>query len=561
MVSWGVARDVDLPDWLDVIAGEAPALLVAPHGGRRPRRSELDGGEARKVNDLHTAELTAELAARARCAAIVNRGEDRNRLDLNRVSHVRQRAPWLLGLVLGAVREQIERVGEATILFVHGWNAIQPSADIGIGARLDGGRLVPVRQGLPTVTPSFLPRLVRFAEECRCHGIDVTFGDRYPAAGRDNMLQIFTARFADDADPRIRELARLGAEGKISATQLELAVPLRWPGELRSRILSVTARLLRRPEQPEEPAALDGFEIGGEGGPLRERLALEFHDGRAGVGGFAGIERLASGRRHGRLLLCIGAARLALFTGEDARRRATPLHCAGLVWTRAESGAVTLEYEGPCLAFPRTDPFLDLEAGLADADLSTMEARLEWRPIVAAPAGATGGAGSRLGRIEGRIRHAGSTTSISAPATLQEGSANEASGWRERRVVRAPLGSGVFLSICSRLEAGETIDGEIARDGALEPLLSGRVTVRKGADGLTPEGWRIEALSRSGPLRVFGHVTHAVPVVRPARDGRVLTFFGLARFGGGDQMGFGTFELSERLASGASVREQKGTPQ
>jgi len=74
--------------------------------------------------------------------------------------------------------------------------------------------------------------------------------------------------------------------------------------------------------------------------------------------------------------------------------------------------------------------------------------------------------------------------------------------------------------------------------------------VRNCADGLAPDAWRIEAVSRSGTLRVFGQVTHAIPVVRPAAAGKVLTHFGLARFGDGTRVGFGTFEQSQRLRKG-----------
>jgi hypothetical protein len=259
--------------------------------------------------------------------------------------------------------------------------------------------------------------------------------------------------------------------------------------------------------------------------------------------------------------LCVGATRLGLFTGEDARPAATSLCCQGLTWTANENGGGTLEFAGPCLTFPRTDPFLDLEDGLADAELSRLDAKLEWRPLLPASSRGRARTGTRLGWLDGRVHHGGSTATIAAPAALREGSPGETPDWRERRVLQVPLGAESFLSISSRLQVDETIDGEIVRAGVLEPLLSGRVTVRKGADGLTPEAWRIEAVSRSGPLRVFGQVTHAVPVVRPARDGRVLMFFGLGRFDGAGHVGFGTFELSQVLAAHSAAADQKGRPQ
>jgi hypothetical protein len=538
-----------LPDWLARVAGEAALLLVAPHGGRRARASALELDGPRKVNDLHTAELTFELAARLRARAIVNRSEDRNRLDLNRVSDVRDRAPWLVDLLLDDTRHQLATAGHATVLFIHGWNAIQPCCDVGIGARLAGGSFVPVRQGVPTVPASFLPRLARFAGVCHAGGIGVTVGDRYPAAGRENVLQMFTARFADDPDPRIRELARLGAAGKITAVQLELAVPLRWPGPLRATLFEAMQTFAEVGTRTDGHPSLTGLDAPSAQTTAAERLAVEFHDGSAGVGGFAATERLTSGRRHGRLLLCIGAKRLSLFTGEDSSigdastKLGSALRCAGLAWTLGEGGQVRLEFDGPCLTFPRTDPFLDLEDGLADAELSHLQASLVWRPVAD---------GARLGRIDGRVRHDGWSASVSAPAALEQGQAAETRPWRERRVLRVPLGPDTFLSIASRVDRDEHIEGEIVREGRVEPLLSGRVSVRNCADGLAPDAWRIEAVSRSGTLRVFGQVSHAIPVVRPAADGKVLTHFGLARFGDGERVGFGTFEQSQRL-------RQKGT--
>jgi hypothetical protein len=393
-----VSLPTALPDWLAYRSGHAPLLLVAPHGGRRSKASALDLDDPRKVNDLHTAEITLELARRLDSPAIVNRAEDRNRLDLNRVTEVRERAPWLLDLLLEAARRQIAATGEAVILFLHGWNAIQPYCDVGIGARLADGALVPVRQGAPTIPVRFLRQLARFAAACRCGGIEVTVGDRYPAAGRDNMMQIFTERFIADGDPRIAELAALGADGKIAAVQLELAVPLRWPGALRSRFLQAVETLAERGDVEAslpEPGTISEV---GRSHSDPQALAVEFHDGRAGIGGFAATEQLASGRRQGRFLVCLGGNRLGLFTGEHSAPRAgssEALRCCGLEWIRGASGDLRLCFDGPCLAFPRTDPFLDLETGLAEAELSHLEATLSWRPWAA---------GARLGHVEGQIR-------------------------------------------------------------------------------------------------------------------------------------------------------------
>ncbi|MET0153899.1 MAG: hypothetical protein ABW298_14990 [Candidatus Binatia bacterium] len=522
-------------------------LLVAPHGGRRAKASALDLDDPRKVNDLHTAEITLELAERLGAPAIVNAAEDRNRLDLNRVSDVRERAPWLLDLLLEGMRRQIAESGEAVILFLHGWNAIQPYCDVGIGARLVAGALVPVRQGVPTIPPRFLPRLARFAEACRAGGIEVTIGDRYPAAGRHNLMQIFTSRFADDRDPRIAELASLGAGGRIAAVQLELAVPLRWPGPLRARFLRAVDAFAERVEV-DGPLPRRWVTAHGESRSDPDSLAVEFHDGTAGIGGFAATERLSSGRRQGRFLVCIGAHRLGLFTGEHSapgEERGETLRCCGLEWTRAGSEELRLRFDGPCLTFPRTDPFLDLETGLAEAELSHLEATLVWRPRAA---------GARLGHVEGEILCDGPRVAISAPAALRLGAPSEPRPWRERAALNVPLGSETFLSVVSRRAGEDQVEGEIVHAGRVDPLLSGLVSVRNRADGLLPETWRIEVASRSGALRVLGQVTYAVPVVRPIPDGKLFTVFGLARFTADGRVGFGTFEQSRRIPGRKGAR-------
>ena len=69
--------------WLEIIDGDAPILLIAPHGGRAgpASRSLLNP----KVNDLHTAAITRELATLLHAPALINASMDRNYLDLNRL--------------------------------------------------------------------------------------------------------------------------------------------------------------------------------------------------------------------------------------------------------------------------------------------------------------------------------------------------------------------------------------------------------------------------------------------------------------------------------------------
>src|SRR5260370_29550360 len=89
--------------------GVSPLLLIAPHGGHAgpATRAMLHP----KVNDLHTADITRELAQRLGAGAIINAGMDRNRLDLNRLSQVMSEAPWLLELIAARLERLVERSG------------------------------------------------------------------------------------------------------------------------------------------------------------------------------------------------------------------------------------------------------------------------------------------------------------------------------------------------------------------------------------------------------------------------------------------------------------------
>ena len=121
------------PGSVTVIPGESPLVLVAPHGGRRdPHQRPWAAGHLR-MNDLHTAALTTELAALTGAAAVVNADQDRNDVDLNRIVEADERAPWFLDRLAAVLDATLARHGRATLLALHGWNVIQPVVDLGLG--------------------------------------------------------------------------------------------------------------------------------------------------------------------------------------------------------------------------------------------------------------------------------------------------------------------------------------------------------------------------------------------------------------------------------------------
>src|SRR5262245_8952960 len=233
-----------LPSWMTYCEDEVPILLVAPHGGRRPADAPIR--DSIKVNDLYTADLTALLAARTGSYALINRAGDRNEVDLNRISQVRARAPWFLDALVELLSALVARHGAVRVFFIHGWNVVQPVCDLGAGLKQRGGRVAPASKlAAPTVSaPFFTDAILPFRAAALAQGVDVALGRRYPAADKDNLLQVFSPRFAEDASPAVRSLAALATRQEIDAVQLELGVGLRWPGPGRDRFVEIFCRTL-----------------------------------------------------------------------------------------------------------------------------------------------------------------------------------------------------------------------------------------------------------------------------------------------------------------------------
>src|SRR5213078_1752849 len=202
-----------------LIAGATPLVLVAPHGGRRDTARRPWGAAPLKVNDLHTAALTAELARVTGASAIINTAADRNDVDLNRVSAAHDRAPWFLERLADVLAATLGRHGHATLLTVHGWNVGEPAVDIGLGCARTAALFAVGPDA--AVSPRFAASAVRaLVGACGGHGIAASVGARYPARARENLLQLFTPRYVDDPRALVRRLAALGR--RTEAVQLEL---------------------------------------------------------------------------------------------------------------------------------------------------------------------------------------------------------------------------------------------------------------------------------------------------------------------------------------------------
>ncbi len=479
---------------LTLVEGAAPLVLVAPHGGRRdPERRPWTSGRMR-VNDLHTAELTAELAALTGASALINGAHDRNDVDLNRISEAHARAPWFLERLAALLDATVARHGRATVLVVHGWNVIQPVVDLGLGCA-PGADLCAVGPRA-AVSPGFAASAVRgLVAACAARGIDATVGARYPARHRENLLQLFTPRYLADERPLVRALAALGA--RVDAVQLELGIALRWPGAWRARLLAAceaSLPVLLAPDARTQPA---GDSPVPDGGPAASRR-LEFASPS-----LCGLVALDA---HGgaRLLLFGPAGDLALFTGE--RTRPQPDGRVGALAVTPTAGAgVAVRFRGPLLRFPDTTPFLDLELGLARGRLVEAEVALDFVPGHAAQAGGD------FGAVAGEVVLDGARSAVAGRAFREEGSAP--APWPRVRAA-LDLGDGRALALTVGVADG-TASGFLCRDGAHVAVVAARAA--PGGDAI---GFEVE-LACGERLRVTAFPVHRLPVVRAHESGAV----------------------------------------
>ncbi len=518
-----------LPPWIVVERGPAPILLLAPHAGRR-HDARVPGKH--KVNDLHTGEVTRALARALGASAVINERIDRNDLDLNRVRQVRQQAPWLVELLAEMLREMIAVAGRATVLVIHGWNVSQVACDVGVGMRESPDGLVPVRAGSATVTGEFVgERLRPLQTYAAAAGITVTIGSRYPAAHPNNLLQIFRAD-GDDQCP----VATLCRGATIDAAQLELAIPLRWPGVRRERFVALLETAFRASEgrRRQYPIGAQSHAIlRARRGRVTRRRGVQLVAGDLLV--MASVDAGDEGPIAGRVVVSEHSERLALFTGElvdvGSEWTVPPLVCEC-----GPAGVWRVRYDGPVVSFPRHTPFLDLERGLADG--TVVEARLDLSFAHEADAGAFHAEecfGAVRGEvvIDGRryvIETRGCATRIDAPARFVYPHC------------RMMLPTGVFGAMMIANDPQEPaqyaggvlrarVVGTVWRNGAAIPV-GGAIEI--GVDGETGSVQLTWAAHEPGSsTSMVGRLERVIPVRRPGPfESVVETTFALVRVDG-----------------------------
>jgi hypothetical protein len=488
------------PSWCTFVARGGPTLVIAPHGGLSAR--DLLAAETAgtlRGNDLHTAAVAADLAERLDGSLIANVAVDRNELDLNRIDEVAAAAGWFFDLMAEQVERLLARHPVAQVLVVHGWHVVQPRCDVGVGARLE--RAADAHAAAPrlTVAPEHvcgaLDRLRLTGER---HGIHTTFGERWPGAHRNNVLQLFRRR--SPVAPGAHALARLAASGRVQAVQLELGTPLRWPGPWRERFLAAASEALALPGRAgteaahRAPSARDARARADDAVPPVRASALQAHDpasGRDGLGIVVGLGPISRDELGARLLLFPGGQRMLLFTGH-ARIATGSGRVGGLVVERGDD-RLAVRFRGPVLDVPDASRYFRDEAAQLDAGLLDLDLTLCWR----------GTAGGAFGAVEGRARLGDATWDVATH------------GFTDPVLGRpAPAGRGGLRLTAALAAPGEAASGLLAELGA-----DGGVLRELGAAG--------EALRESAAVPSFTPpaATPGVlvaPFTVPLGDGREL---------------------------------------
>lgn len=570
-----VSKDLWIPPWLQLREGKVPVIVVAPHGGRRLRPVRRGDG----VNDLQTATIAAEIAERLDGHAILNHGLDRNRIDLNRTSAVAAKAPSVAALLHAVVASCQQSAGVPLVLFVHGWNMVLPCCDLGMGMREVEGRLFGVN---PTLSRRCYDGPVsRLRTELAQRGLSAAIGRRYPASGADNLCQVFSGRFETHEDRNVTALSRLSREGKVDALQLELGIPLRWPGAQREALLeAVTVACSAAKPNEREPSAevllpsngkgqgrpRAGWELPAIRKGWRNTKGLEAGYGLQGVlaegrfGLFAGVEPAGRQSMAARFSLVDSEGPMFLLVGEGPWDSTPGMYSMeGLQWHTRQDGNTRVTLDATMIRYPDHTAYLDLERGLSRSRLVKGKGELHFEAL-----------GAGCGKLEGELEIDGLQVDVShlafaerggrsgAGARLRLRALDGASAWSwdalptgdstlalpehgdaaaGSETLYAPAEAGDTAALAEAVREQETADGGWPSGVAVARVVD--------ADGAAPES--IELLDSGRSVLAVAKVCSRVPVWRDAMPGLWARWtFGVLEWQGlGAQRLPGTFERLE----------------
>jgi len=536
-----------LPSSCRSVPGRGSALVIAPHGGLCARDLlASDPAVGLRGNDLHTGELARLLAARLDASLLANVAVDRNDVDLNRIDEVVTRAPWFLDALGEHLERIVARHGRALVLIVHGWQIVQPRCDVGIGARLAAaGDALACAERL-TVSPDFVAGpLEELRAATAAQGVETTYGIRWPAQHRNNVMQLFRRVAPDAASSRTQHPVALhGCSGRVEAVQLELGAPLRYPGKWRERFLGAVSHAFAAwtaghapqgrvsagdalPERLSRPVRRANASLPPPHRPvLPQGVALQACDGADGLGVVVGLGPMSPRELGARLLLFPGGQRMLLFTGHERIGTGANDRVGGLE-ARPFPGGLEVRFRGPVLEVPDASRHFREEGAQLEARVVELALDLRFVAHGASAYGAVHGE-ARAGASAWRIDAHGFTAPVLARPPTELGSLRLTASFGSTLGVVAEVG----LPHAARLRLltpNAVREHVVATGGDVPAIVPGRLA---GAFELCADDGPV---LRCTPL---GHVT----ILRPGRDGRPRhVTFGAARFeldGGARGSGF-----------------------
>ncbi len=567
--------------WLETIAGDSPVLLIAPHGGRagEAARATLHP----KVNDLYTAEITRELAARLGASALINAAMDRNQLDCNRISQLAAQAPWMLDLIAERLEAIVDRFGRAIVLLIHGWNIIEPRIDFGLGVRRRGDELLPAGSARVSATDEFINGpMAALARRLRMAGIASSFGMRYPAGGINNLVQAFTDRHRESQVPALRRIASIASERRVDTAQLELSVSVRMEGPLRRGCLDAitetfsptpagasserSALQIVRTARPAARASPSAAPV------MPSRVGLEFFDPQSRIGAMASFDVGAPGFG-ARIMMIVGERRVILCTCEGTTVRESDRLALGPLSLALRGDSLALTFSGPAVVVPDGSKYLSIESALATGRLDpdvrvAIEVPLgagKFDPsVLFDPRSAPAGSAALFALCEGRARVEGIEYRLRA--STRAGVSFTGLGpqrFNERRMVWAMFdgeaGSphAIELRYVDGYDGSSHHHGRALSDVGWSGLRVERLAIETSAPDTPPHRLEAAALDAEGDrLDLRGIPLAFVPLSRPGPNGsRIYTSLGFGTYRWGERLGCGMFEYSRRAQGRESSEE------
>ena len=439
-----------------------------------------------------------------------------------------------MDLIDSLLAQILRRHATAEILFIHGWNIVQSKCDVGVGARLSDDGAARRPPTALTVSPQYIShRLQPFSELCQQANIRVVYGERYPARHPNNVVQLF--RHAATAEGRHQ--TPWPYQDRLQAVQLELGIPIRWPGVMRDRFVAATVRAFQPARDRRVARARSMREAERE--TLPAPIGLQFYDATCRLGLTSRIESNRSRTTvSGRLLVFSGANRIALFTGED--RGANHLPSGGPHFSRCERG-FRLTFDGPLLELNDGRRYIELEDAFAASLLRPTSIDLTFRPGIL----------PNYGAIEGTVRVGARTLTIQTYAFSDTAVLHRSPHRQETETtLTASLGRELALRTCSGGNGRPETVIQITADGET-PLPSPGVVVSLDSDQVTPQRFVVTTL---GEDALVATPLSRMAIIRPAGKGHYARVtLGVAQFTWGTKRsGFGFYEYTRPVSSASA---------